>query len=105
MVAAIFCMDTWMGHEEHFFVGENASELLDQFERYQDLACLSGMANSMGTKKDAKEIKKLDELLEKRYSGDLSIDDLRNFNLDISVGKLSVSEVATTPDEIDKIRR
>jgi len=105
MVAAIFCMDTWMGHEEHFFEGETASDLLDQFERYQDLECLSRMASSMGTKKDAREIKKLESLLEKRYAGDLSIDDLRNFNLDISIGKLNVSEVAATPDEIEKIRK
>ena len=105
MVAAIFCMDTWMGHEEHFIEGENASELLDNFEKYQDLSCLSRMASSMGTKKDLKEIKKLDAILDKQYSGELSIEDLKDFKLDISIGKLSISDVASTPDEIEKIRR
>ena len=85
MVAAIFCMDTWMGHEEHFLDGSTAGELLDQFGKYQDLACLSRMASTMGTAEDAQEIKKLDVLLNKWYTGGLKIDDLKDFKLDISV--------------------
>lgn len=104
MVAAVFYMDSWMGHEEHYFEGNDASDVLSQFERIQDLGCLSRMAKVEGTKKDIKEIKKLDAVLDKYYSGDLEVEDLESFKIEISIGKFGVLKITDKEDEIESMR-
>lgn len=100
MVAAIFILDSLMGHEEHYFEGENATDIMEQFDQIQDLECLSRMAKSHGSSKDKIEIKKLDCIIKKYYSGELIIDDLLGFSLDISIGKISVKAIAHNEKEI-----
>lgn len=92
------------GTGKHYFEGDNASEILSQFERYQDLGCLSRMAKMQGTKKDQKAIKVLDELLDKYYSGELSMDDLEGFSLEISIGSFGVDKVAKNDTEVEELR-
>ena len=68
--------------------GETPEELIQAVERVQDLQCLVQMAGMMGTKKDKKEISKLIDFLEKYHSDELTIDDVRNLNIALSVGGL-----------------
>lgn len=103
MVAAVFYMDSWLGHEEHYFEGEDASEILSQFERVQDLGCLSRMARVEGTKRDIKEMEKLDKFLDKYYSGELTMEDLAAFKIEISIGKFGVLKIANNDDEIGNL--
>ena len=104
MVAAIFEMESMWGPEKHFFEGESASDLLAQFERVQDLGCLARMGRMQGPKKDQKELDKLDALLEKYYADELTMEDLKKFSIKLSLGKLSVTAIAETDEEIEKIR-
>ena len=104
MVAAIFEMESMWGPEKHFFEGDDASSLLSQFERVEDLNCLIRMGRMQGPKKDQKELDKLEALLEKHYSDELTMDDLKKFSIKLSLGKLVVSAVAESDEEIEKIR-
>lgn len=68
--------------------GDTPADLVREIENAQDLQCLCQMAGMMGTKKDKKEIGKLIEFLEKYNDDTLTIDDVRDLNVDLSVGGL-----------------
>lgn len=105
MVAAVFFLDSWAGHNEYFLEGEDASDLLTQFEEVQDLSCIVHMGRMNGEKKDQKELDKLEELLEKHQNGDLEMSDLKGFSIDVSVGKMGVLATAETDEEIGSLRK
>lgn len=68
--------------------GDTLEDLIREVENTQDLQCLAQMASMMGTKKDKQEIRKLIEFLEKYSSDELTVDDVKNLNVDLSVGGL-----------------
>ena len=68
--------------------GETPADLIREIEKAQDLQCLCQMAGVMGTKKDKQEIGKLIDFLEKYSDDTLTIDDLRNLDVKLSVGAL-----------------
>ncbi len=68
--------------------GDTPADLVREIENAQDLQCLVQMAGMMGTKKDKQEIKKLVDFLEKYSDDTLTIDDIKNLNINLSVGKL-----------------
>ena len=59
-----------------------------EVENAQDLQCLAQMASTMGTKKDKQEIRKLIDFLEKYSSDELTVEDVRNLDINLSVGGL-----------------
>ncbi len=68
--------------------GDSPADLVREIENAQDLQCLVQMAGMMGTKKDKKEIGKLVEFLNKYSEDTLTIDDIRNLNIQLSIGEL-----------------
>ena len=104
MNAALFEMDSWLGHQKYIFEGEDASEILSKFERIQDLSCLVRMGRSEEGKKGQKQLDKLEEILEKHYSGELTMDDLKTFDIKISLGAMNCSGIAEGDDEIEAMK-
>jgi len=80
------------------FEGETAAEILHGVEQYQDFDCLLMMGRRMGTKKDAAELNKLEEFLDKYIAGTLTIDDLRALNIHLSAGDFICHGVREIPD-------
>lgn len=68
--------------------GDTPEDLVREIENTQDLMCLARMASTMGTKKDKQEIQKLIDFLEKYGSNKLTIDDIRNLDINLSAGGL-----------------
>jgi len=68
--------------------GDTPADLVREIEKAQDLQCLVQMAGMMGTKKDKQEIRKLIDFLEKYSDDTLTIDDVRNLDVKLSVGAL-----------------
>lgn len=66
--------------------GEAPMDLVREIDSAQNLQCLVQMADTMGTKKDKKEIGKLIVFLEKYTDGSLTIDDIRNLDVNLSIG-------------------
>ena len=74
--------------------GDTPADLVREIENAQDLQCLVQMAGMMGTKKDKKEISKLVAFLEKYGDDTLTIEDIRNLNVDLSVGALKCESLS-----------
>ncbi len=68
--------------------GDTLEDLIREVESAQDLQCLAQMASMMGTKKDKQEIRKLIDFLEKYSSDELTVEDVRNLDINLSVGGL-----------------
>lgn len=68
--------------------GDTLENLISEVENAQDLQCLAQMASTMGTKKDKQEIRKLIDFLEKYSSDELTVEDVRNLDINLSVGGL-----------------
>ncbi len=68
-------------------------DLVSAIEREQDLQCLAMMAGQMGTKKDKQEIRKLLEFLSKRSNDELTVEDIRNLDINLSVGRIKCDEL------------
>ena len=74
--------------------GDTPADLVREIENAQDLQCLVQMAGMMGTKKDKKEIGKLIEFLEKYNDETLTIDDVKNLDVNLSVGALKCESLS-----------
>lgn len=103
MNAALFEMDSWLGHQKYIFKGTCASTILSQFERVQDLSCLVRMGRGSEGKKGQKQLDRLEELLKKHYSGDLTMQDLLDFDVMLSIGAMKCTGIAETDEEIEKL--
>lgn len=68
--------------------GDTLEDLIRKVEDAQDLQCLVQMAGMMGTKKDKQEIRKLIDFLEKYGSNELTVEDVQNLDIKLSVGNL-----------------
>ena len=79
--------------------GNTPEELISEVERVQDLQCLAQMAAMMGTKKDQKEIGKLNYFLDKYYNDKLTVDDIRSLDVNLSVGSLKCESLTEEADE------
>ena len=105
MFAGIFEIDSWMGTERHYFEGESPSDLIDQLEHVQDLSCLVRMGRMEEDKKGQKQIDKLEAFLDKYYSNGLTVEDLRNFNIKISIGWIRCAKVAEGEKAVEELSK
>lgn len=94
MYAAVFEMSSWMGPEQHIVRGSSAAELLYEFEEIQHLGCLVRMGRSEEGAEGQKMLDKLEEILNKRDSGDLTNEDLLTLDIKISLGTIKCVEIA-----------
>ena len=104
MYAALFEMDSWMGNRQYIFEGESASELLAEFERVQDLACLVRMGRGEEDSEGQKALDKLERLLDKYYDGTLTIDGLLGLDVEISVGSIKCICIKEGENAVEKLK-
>ncbi len=74
--------------------GDTPADLVREIENAQDMQCLVQMAGMMGTKKDKKEIEKLIDFLEKYNDDTLTVEDVRNLDVNLSVGALKCESLS-----------
>jgi len=104
MNAALFAMDSWLGHQEYIFTGESAAQIVAKFEDIQDLGCLVRMGRENERGKKREEVAKLAAFYEKYCSGNLSMQDLLSLDASLSVGGIACTEIAETDEEIEALR-
>ncbi|MCF0123292.1 MAG: hypothetical protein HUJ67_04175 [Ruminiclostridium sp.] len=105
MYAAVFEIKTRFGKEKYLFEGTSAANLLSQFEEYQDLECLVSMGQMQEKGKGLQELKKLEDLLDKRGSCNLSMADLEQFAIKISLGTIKCTGTAEGEEAILALRK
>ncbi len=103
MVGAIFYTDKKYGGHDYLYTGEDANDLISQFNEDQNLTCLPEMGRLMGTRKDKIVLKKLDAFLTKYYRGELTMDDLKDFSVNLSIGYIGVRAIAETDEDVKKL--
>ncbi len=74
--------------------GDTLEDLVREVEKAQDLQCLAQMASMMGTKRDEQKIRKLIDFLEKYNSDELTVEDIRNLNVELSIGDLKCESLS-----------
>lgn len=72
--------------------GNSLQELIDVIEKEQDLMCLIQQVNMMGTKKDKREVQKLIAFLDKRNADKLTVEDVKELDVKLSVGRIKCDE-------------
>lgn len=70
----------------------------------QDLSCLVRIGRGAEGKKGQKELDKLEDTLEKNYSGDLDMADLAAFDVSISLGTIKCSAIAEGEEGIRQLK-
>lgn len=88
-----------IGWVNKWFEGETPCEIISNVEEYQDFGCLMMMGRSNEKKKGQKELDKLQIFLDKYYSRTLTIDDIRDLKIHLSIADIVCHEVK----EIDEV--
>lgn len=104
MYAALFEVESWMGTDQYVFEGESACELLKQFERVQDLSCIVEMGREYEGSAGQAAIDKLESILELHYSKKLTVDDLKELNVKISIGGFRCVKVVEGDEAIRALK-
>jgi hypothetical protein len=104
MYVALFEMSSWMGPEQHIVRGSSAAELLYEFEEIQHLGCLVRMGRSEEGAEGQKMLDKLEEILYKRDSGDLTNEDLLTLDIKISLGTIKCVEIAEGDNAAEQLK-
>ena len=93
-----------MYRDKRIYKGRGLGEIISKFNKVQDLSCLYNMARSMGTDNDAEEAKKLGTLLDKWGRRKLTIDDLKDFEVNLSIGSIRCYDVLEGDDAYDILK-
>ena len=72
-----------MVHMVKTFEGDHPETIIAQLERLQDLECLVRMGPMFGD-----DVSSLEELLRKHHNGKLAWNDIKNMNIELSVGTI-----------------
>ena len=83
-----------IGWVNDWFKGTTPSEIIKEVERCQDFGCLLRMGRNNEDDEGQKELDKLEEFLEKYYSDELSMGDIKNLKICLSIGNIICHEVS-----------
>ena len=86
------------------FEGETASDIMSEVEEYQDFGCLLMMGRANEGKKGQKELDKLEAFLQKYYERSLTMSDLENLNIKLSIGNIVCYGIAEGEEAIAKLK-
>lgn len=104
MYAALFEISGFMGLQQYIFEGGNPCSLLAQFEEVQDLSCLVRMGRMNEGKRGQKALDQLEELLDRYYAGELTMEELQKVEIKISIGAFRCVKVVEGDEAIAALR-
>ena len=78
------------GYVERMYTIEGSSleKIVSRLQAIQDLDCLVRMGRLMGNLDDEKALDSLENFLAKFYAGKLHLEDLQNFQVELSAGSI-----------------
>ena len=82
-----------IGWIDEWFDGDTPVEIMEKVEKVQDFDCLLDMGYSMEGKKGKKELDKLNRFLEKYRNKALTIDDIKNLSINLSIGMIKCEAI------------
>lgn len=104
MVAALFEIRGWAGLDKYLFTGQSAASILTKLNQVQDLGCLMQMGAMYGDPLATAATPKLEEILEKSETGDLTLQDFDGLSIILSVGGLRCVATAEGQEAVDALK-
>ena len=86
------------------FEGDSPSAIIRGVERVQDLGCLLRMGREEEGEKGQKELTKLEAFLEKYQNGALTMEDISNLDIKLSIGTIKCLGIADGEEDIAKLK-
>ena len=93
MYVATFRTDNGYVEHEYTIEGSSLEKIVSRFQAVQDLDCLVRMGRLMGDTDDEKALDGLENFLIKFYAGKLNLEDLRDFEVNLSAGSIKCLKV------------
>ena len=90
-----------IGWDNGCFEGETANEIIDKVAAYQDFGCLVMLAQQMESEA---VFKKLEAFVDKYWERELTMDDLKKLNIQLSIGWIKCHGVAEGEEEIKALK-
>ena len=90
-----------IGWDVDCFEGETANEIIDAVSWHQDFRCLLMMAQQM---ESPSTFAKLEAFLDKYWDRELTMDDLKNLKIDLSIGRFYCHGIAEGEEEIKALK-
>lgn len=87
------------------FEGDTPSAVIKSAEKVQDFDCLLRMGRMEEGKRGQKELSKLEAFLEKYYDDSLTVEDISNLDVNLSIGTIKCLGIAEGEDEITKLKK
>lgn len=88
MYTSIFEIFGLSGIQEYTFAGKDASDILFQLQCVQDLGCLVEMGSKMEDENGKKGLARIQNILDKDREGSLTIQDLKDLDVSLSIGSV-----------------
>ena len=86
------------------FVGDSPSAIIRSVERVQDFDCLLRMGRMEEGEKGQKELTKLEAFLEKYQDETLTMEDISDLDIKLSIGTIKCLGIAEDEEEIAKLK-
>lgn len=84
-----------IGFLHETFEGETPEKLFEAMERVQDFECLLEAGRNFEENK--KELDKIEYLLDRFYCDELSFDDIKNLDINLSIGNIKCLSMTGEP--------
>ena len=95
MKAALFEIKSWLGPERYLVKARSAGGLIKELQEYQNLECLV----MMGDDDDLDELTKLDAIIRKSKCYKLTLEEIAQMDIHLSIGDIKCLGVADDDDE------
>ena len=99
-----YCAKIQIGWITDCFEGDSPSAIIRSVDRVQDFDCLLRMGKMEEGEKGQKELTKLEAFLEKYQDGTLTMEDISNLDINLSIGTIKCLGIADGEEEIAKLK-
>ena len=86
------------------FEADDPCGIIRKVEQIQDFGCLMEMGRMSEGRRGQEELDKLEAFLDKYYKGSLTMDDIKNLNVHLSIANLICHGIAETEEEVEALK-
>ncbi len=86
------------------FEADSPGEIIQQVSEYQDFNCLLRMGRLQEGKKGQKELDKLEAFLNKWFDESLTMEDIKNLNIHLSIGDIVCHGIAENEEAVKALK-
>lgn len=94
-----------LGWVKDCFEAEDPCGIIRKVEDIQDFGCLLQMGYRVETKKGKQELAKLEAFLNKYYNGSLTMNDIKELNIHLSIADIICFGIGETEEEVEALKK